>query len=388
MDNLVKKNQSTDTLSLDFIKDLKNRIISSRYHVAKMANMESLKLYFSIGKMIDERFQKEKWGSKILDDVSERLQQELPGLRGFSGGNLRKMRIVYQAWNEYKTICPSLTDKLENNHLSIRSSLTTELKDEYKTVCSSMTSKLGSEHIKAFFSISFTHHYEIILKIKDYDSRWYYITNAANEFWTVRHLRTELKNQSHLQKQKIPNNFSTTLDDVLSNKAIRAFKDNYLLDFINVEDSDDEIDEKIIEKEIVLNIKKFLMSLGSDFSFLGNQYRLKVEEDEYFIDLLFFHRGLQSLVAFELKKGKFKPEYVGKMNFYLSALDDLVKQPHENPSIGIILCKGKNNKKVEYSFRDFNKPMGVASFTTTADLPEKYKNILPNPQTLKDLMGD
>jgi predicted nuclease of restriction endonuclease-like (RecB) superfamily len=204
----------------------------------------------------------------------------------------------------------------------------------------------------------------------------------------VRHLRTELKNQSHLQKQKIPNNFSTTLDDVLSNKAIRAFKDNYLLDFINVEDSDDEIDEKIIEKEIVLNIKKFLMSLGSDFSFLGNQYRLKVEEDEYFIDLLFFHRGLQSLVAFELKKGKFKPEYVGKMNFYLSALDDLVKQPHENPSIGIILCKGKNNKKVEYSFRDFNKPMGVASFTTTADLPEKYKNILPNPQTLKDLMGD
>ena len=130
------------------------------------------------------------------------------------------------------------------------------------------------------------------------------------------------------------------------------------------------------------------MSLGSDFSFLGNQYRLKVEDDEYFIDLLFFHRGLQALVAFELKKGKFKPEYVGKMNFYLSALDDLIKQPHENPSIGIILCKEKDNKKVEYSFRDFSKPMGISTFITTSELPEQYKNALPKPQTLKKLLGD
>jgi len=258
----------------------------------------------------------------------------------------------------------------------------------------SLTSKLDdNENItryrknkEAFLSVSFTHHYEIILKIKNKNDRWYYINKVAQEFWTVRQLRVELKNKSHLQAEKIPNNFNKTLTSELSNKAIGVFKDQYLLDFVNIEDADEEIDERVLEHEIVNNIKKFMMSLGSDFSFMGNQYRLIVDGDEYFIDLLFFHRGLQSLIAFELKKGKFKPEYVGKMNFYLSALDDLIKQPHENPSIGIILCKEKNNKTVEYSFRDLSKPMGVAVFKTTDKLPEKYKNALPKPDDLKKLL--
>ena len=360
-------------ISSDFIRELKGRIISSRYHVAKMANMESLKLYFAIGQMIDDKLKIENWGGKILDKISARLQQELPGLRGFSGGNLKKMRVFYNEWR---------------NSLPIGSSLTNQLVNEQNIIGSSLTRELDSGPLKAFFSIPFTHHYEIISKVKTCDARWYYITNSAKNFWTVRHLRTELKNQSHLQEQQLPNNFAVTLEDMLSNKAIRAFKDQYLLDFVNVEDGDDEIDERVLENEIVLNIKKFLMSLGSDFSFLGNQYRLKVEDDEYFIDLLFFHRGLQALVAFELKKGEFKPEYVGKMNFYLSALDDLIKQSHENSSIGIILCKEKDNKKVEYSFRDFNKPMGVSTFITTSELPEQFKDALPDPQTLKKLLGD
>ncbi|MFO7879245.1 MAG: PDDEXK nuclease domain-containing protein, partial [Bacteroidales bacterium] len=173
---------------------------------------------------------------------------------------------------------------------------------------------------------------------------------------------------------------------VLSGKAMRAFKDQYLLDFVNIEDADDEIDERVLENEIVNNIKKFIMSLGPDFTFMGNQYRLLVDEEEYFIDLLFFHRGLQALVAFDLKKAKFKPEYVGKMNFYLSALDDLIKHPRENPSIGIILCKEKDNKKVEYSFRDFTKPMGVAQYKTSENLPPELKNALPDAETLKNLM--
>jgi predicted nuclease of restriction endonuclease-like (RecB) superfamily len=345
-------------ISLDLIKQLKTKILSARYHIAKIANSESLKLYFSIGMFLDKEFEKHKWGAKTLDAISTRLQQELPGLRGFSASNMRKMRIFYQEWKTSDLICSSLTNKLQNER---------KLED--------------------FIAISFSHHFEILLKVKEEIYRWYYINKVAQEFWSVRHLKTELKNQSHLRMQNIPNNFDISLKPALSNKAIRAFKDQYLLDFINVEDADEEIDEKVLEHEIVQNIKKFLMSLGSDFSFMGNQYRLTVDNDEYFIDLLFFHRGLQSLVAFELKKGKFKPEYVGKMNFYLSALDDSIKQPHENPSIGIILCKEKNNKKVEYSFRDFNKPMGVATFKTTEKLPAKYKDKLPDPETLKKLLG-
>ena len=364
------------TISMDFIKQLKQQIVSSRYIVAKIANTESLRLYFAIGKSVDEQFKSEKWGAKVLTAISERLQQELPGLRGFSAINIKKMRVFYQEWSQYDAISSLITTKLKSLENGIWSSSTTKL----------IESKNKQGNLTAFLSIPFTHHYEIILKIKNEKQRWYYINKVAEEFWTVKQLRIELKNKSHLQAKKLPNNFNRTLTSVLSNKAMRAFKDQYLLDFINVEDADEYIDERVLEHEIVQNIKKFMMSLGNDFSFMGNQYRLTVDGDEYFIDLLFFHRGLQSLVAFELKKGKFKPEYVGKMNFYLSALDDLIKQPHENPSIGIILCKEKNNKKVEYSFRDFEKPMGVSVFKTTDILPKKYRKVLPGPEELKRLL--
>jgi len=363
-------------INVDFIKQLKKQILASRYVVAKIANAESLKLYYAIGKSIDEQFAKQKWGAKVLDSISNRLQHELPGLRGFSGQNLRKMRVFYQEWSKYDEICSSVTSKLIKSENEIRSSATSK-SDESGNL---------QKNITSFLSITFTHHYEIILKIKDKKQRWYYINKTAQELWTVRQLRIELKNQSHLQAEKLPNNFDTSLTPAFSDKAMRVFKDQYLLDFVNMEDADDEIDERVLESKIVNNIKKFMMSLGQDFAFMGNQYRLIVDDEEYFIDLLFFHRGLQSLIAFELKRGKFKPEYAGKMNFYLSALDDLVKQAHENPSIGIILCKEKNNKIVEYSFRDFSKPMGVATFKTTDKLPEKYKNALPSPQELKKLL--
>lgn len=376
-------------VAIDFIKQLKQQILTSRYVVAKLANAESLRLYFAIGKMVDDEFNKNKWGAKVNNEIATRLQQELPGLRGFSGENIKKMRRFYNEWSNAESIWSTVTTKIENTEKTILPTVSTKLEstdnkevDFYSTV----SSKLGDAEINAFFSTPFSHHYEIILKTDAELERWYYIFKTAENFWSVRHLRTELINKSHLQEAQMPSNFERTLPSDISNKAMRAFKDQYLLDFVNVEDADDEIDERLLEKEIVLNIRKFLMSLGNDFTFMGNQYRLVVSEEEYYIDLLFFHRSLQSLVAFELKKGKFKPEYVGKMNFYLSALDDLVKQPHEKPSIGIILCKEKNNKTVEYSFRDFSKPMGVSTFKTSETLPPELREALPDAETLKKLM--
>jgi len=358
---------------------MKRQILASRYVVARIANAESLKLYFNIGKTLDEQFEKQKWGDKALDMISASLQLELPGLRGFSGSNLKKMRLFYQAWKGDDGIVSSVSNQIENDYNPISSTVSNQMLEPH-------CEKSVVPGHRYFFSVSFSHHFEILLKVKDKNSRWYYINQVVLQMWSVRQLRTELNNQSHLQEGIIPNNFEKTMTEALSNKAMRVFKDQYLLDFVNVEDVDEEIDERMLEQEIVQNIKKFLMSLGSDFTFIGNQYRLVVNEDEYFIDLLFFHRSLQSLVAFELKKGKFKPEYVGKMNFYLSALDDLIKQEHENPSIGIILCKEKDNKKVEYSFRDFNKPMGVSVFKTSETLPAKYKKALPDAETLKKLL--
>jgi predicted nuclease of restriction endonuclease-like (RecB) superfamily len=363
---------STSHISIDFIKQLKQQILSSRYVVAKIANAESLKLYYNIGKLIEQQATKENWGAKVLDTVSAKLQQELPGLRGFSASNLKKMRLFHKAWHTDRLISSVVTNQI-NKPAPIGSLPTNQL-------------KIDSELVNYFTSVSFTHHFEIISAIKNELERWYYIKKAAINTWSVTHLQTEIKNQSHIQEQKLPNNFKTTMPAALSSKALQAFKDQYLLDFITVEDADDEIDERVIEQEIVQNIKKFLMSLGNDFTFMGNQYRLMVSEDEYFVDLLFFHRGLQCMVAFDLKKGKFKPEYIGKMNFYLSALDDMVKQPHENPSIGIILCKEKDNKKVEYSVRDFSKPLGVAIYKTSQKLPAALQKALPDEETLKKLL--
>ena len=302
---------------------------------ARLTNQELLKLYFLIGKMLDEKVKSENWGAGVLKNISEQLQQELPGLRGFSSTNLKRMRRFYNEWKDEILIGPSATDQLESKNQSLSQ--------------------------KTFSTISFSHHDEIINSTSTLNQRIFYINKTAESFWSVQTLKHHLKNKLYVQEGTLPNNFEKALPAPANQKAVQIFKDEYLLDFINIEDPDEEPDERVLEHNIVSNIKKFMMSLGSDFSFMGNQYRLIVAENEFFIDLLFFNRILQCLVAFELKRGKFKPEYMGKMNFYLSALDDLIKKQHENPSIGIILCKEKENKIVEYSFRDVNKPMGVAT---------------------------
>jgi RecB family endonuclease NucS len=172
-------------------------------------------------------------------------------------------------------------------------------------------------------------------------------------------------------------------------KAVCSFKDEYLLDFINVEElneQEEDLDEKIVEKAIVANVKKFIMTFGQDFCFIGNQYRMEVAGEEMFIDLLFFNRELNSLVAVELKSGKFRTSYLGQLNTYLSALDTYIRKPHENPSIGIILCREMNQTFVEFAVRDYNKPMGVATYRASKDMPERLRNALPDIEELKKLL--
>lgn len=361
-------------MSIEFNKniilELKDAILKSRYHAARLVNKELIVLYFGIGRKISETAKKEAWGSKVLEQISKELQSDLPGLRGFSSGNLKKMRVFAEFWMAHLKISSTLPNQLENPLVEFSSALPNQLPESFANY---------------FFSVSFTHHFSIASKSESLEEAWFYLQKTAIEFWDYRHLEKQLKAKLFRQKGALPNNFDTILPEGHKEKALQAFKDEYLLDFINIENPDEE-DERVIENAIVRNIKKFIMSIGGDFAFIGNQYRLIVEEQEFFIDLLFYNRKLQSLVAFELKTGKFKPEYLGKMNFYLSTLDDTLKQPHENPSIGIILCKEKSNKIVEYSFRDFNKAMGVATYKTSTELPEQFKEALPDSETLKKLL--
>ncbi len=366
------------------IKQLKTAILTSRYKAASLANRELLTLYFKVGRLIDLKSKQGKWGDKILQRLSNDLQQELPGLKGFSATNIKRMKAFYLAWDSSIKIGPSATDQLskKSKKQEVLNPTLIRLVDT-GPIGPSVTDQLGL----AFLSVSFTHHSELLIHTKSIEERTFYIMQIASEFWSVTTLKHHLKNKLFKKRGKLPNNFKTAItNESLRAKALHSFKDEYLLDFINIEDPDEE-DERLVEHEIVRNIKKFLMSLGADFAFIANQYRLIVDDEEFFTDLLFFNRKLQCLVAFDLKKGKFKPEYAGKMNFYLSALDEYIKQPHELPAIGIILCKEKNNKTVEFSFRDIKKPMGVATYKTSHELPAQYKNVLPNAATLKKLMG-
>jgi predicted nuclease of restriction endonuclease-like (RecB) superfamily len=370
-----------DTLDKSFIKELKSAILQSRYHAARVVNKELISLYFNIGKKVKIKTIEQAWGSKVLEQISTELQNELPGLKGFSATNIKRMSSFFEFWQSHFSISPTLSDQFGHENIEISPTMSGEIQTTDKQISSSQS----DEFITAFLSVGFSHHYLISSKSKSLDEAQFYIHKTASEFLSYRTLQHHFKNNLFLQKGTLPNNFNQTLPESTNSKALQSFKDEYLLDFINIEDPDEE-DEKLIENEIVRNIKKFILTLGNNFAFIGNQHRLIVNEKEYFIDLLFFNRKLQSLVAFDLKKGNFKPEHLGKMNFYLSALDDMVKQPFENPSIGIILCKGKDNKVVEYSFRDFNKAMGVATYKTSNEIPEQFKDALPDAETLKKLM--
>ncbi|HVV03812.1 MAG TPA: PDDEXK nuclease domain-containing protein, partial [Puia sp.] len=208
------------------------------------------------------------------------------------------------------------------------------------------------------------------------------ITEAATRFWSVSILEHHIVSDLFSNQGKLPNNFDKTLPEQLKSSAVQVFQDEYLFDFITNNDDD----ERVIEAQIISNIRNTIMTLGHGFSFIANQYRLDLAGEEFFIDLLFFNRPLRCLVAFELKRGKFKPEYAGQLIFYLNVLDEKVKLQDENPSIGIILCKEKNNTIVEFAVSTIDKAMGVATYRTSRNLPNEMKGILPDPDELAKLL--
>jgi predicted nuclease of restriction endonuclease-like (RecB) superfamily len=342
------------------VQNLKEEILKSRYTLAKVANRELLFLYYKVGNIISVKVKTEKWGNKTIQKLSNDLQSELHGLRGFSVTNLKRMRQFYEIWSPFiivakpaNEISPSVTGQLQNIGIQ-QDQISPSVTDQFGFLIGQTLSGQLKMH---FSNVSFTAHYEIITKTKNIEERIFYIEKTAQEFWSVSTLKQHLRNKLFEKQATLPNNFEQAIISTkLREKALKNFSDHYLLDYVRISDEDED-DEKLLENEIVKNIKKFIISFGNDFAFIGNQFRIIVAEREYFIDLLFFNRKIQSLVAFELKTGEFKPEYLGKMNFYLSALDEYIKQEHENPSIGIILCKEKENKIVEFAFRDFNKAM-------------------------------
>ena len=388
-------------ISKSIIDTIKTAILESQYKAAKAVNAVQLSLYFSIGKYVSEHTRKGYWGTGALEYISEQLQQELPGLRGFSATNIKMMRIFYEEWTSSSLLdnynSSLASDELESDN-SNSTVMTVELEETTEHIYStdaiikfSRLSSCGEEFTKYFLSISFTHHRFIMSMVKDIEVRLFYIELAAKESLSVRALQKAIQLDEYKHKGAMANNFVRTLSaSQQALKAISMFKDEYLLDFINVEELGvrdmEDIDERVVEQQIVQNIKCFIMTFGRDFAFLGSQYQVEALGHTHFIDLLFYHRELSCLVAIELKTGSFKNAYLGQLNAYLNILDDFVRKPNENPSIGIILCKDVDKTYAEYMVRTYDKPMGVATFRTADEMPEPLRKALPNIEELKKLL--
>lgn len=395
-----------ETIQPTAIECIKTAILQSQYIAAKEVNRVQLSLYFAIGRYISENTRTHFWGTGALAYISEQLQRELPGLRGFSETNLRSMRTFYEEWKNtlfcksvgYKsadasadldTPNSSLTsDELANINTSININ---ELDILLSSIRYSQVPNYKEWFVEAFLNIGFSHHKLILTTVKDLEERIFYIELSIKEQLSFRALQKAIKSDEFHHRGALPNNFVQTLPSAQQAlKAVSMFKDSYLLDFINVEELGvrdiEDIDERVVEQQIVQNVKKFIMAFGYDFAFLGNQFRVEALGHTHIIDLLFYHRELACLVAIELKTGDFKTAYLGQMNGYLTVLDDFVRKPNENPSIGIILCREADQPYVQYIVRNYDKPMGVATFKTADEMPEKLRKTLPPIEELKKLL--
>ena len=374
----------------DAVQTIKNAILDSQLRATQHINEEQLALYYGIGQFISKNTRTGAWGTKAIETISRQLSVELPGLKGYSATNLKFMRLFYEAWSDLFN-SSATAGKLEE-HIS-SAAADESLSSDDKNISTNSISKKNhpfSEYEMTwndFFALGFSLHIEILSKTSTIEERTFYIHNAALYKWNKYTLRNHLQADVFHHQSALPNNFSTTLSTKhQAMKAMRMFKDEYMLDFINVEqlgERDEDIDETVIEQEIVNNIKNFIMEFGRSFTYKGNQVHYDKLGHDHWVDLLFFNRELQSLVVVELKSGKFKPAYLGQLATYLRILDDEEKLPNENPSIGIILCKDADKAYVEYVLQDYNKPMGVATYQTRQ---QQLKELLPDEEKLKKLL--
>jgi len=338
---MTKIPQSDDYRKL--LVSIKQRIRSAQYEALKKVNKELIELYWDIGKIIVDRQKGETWGKAVVAQLAKDLLAEFPGIGGFSISNLWRMHNFYRYYA---------------NNIKV--------------------AQLVRE-------IGWGHNILIMEKCKDDRECEFYIRMTRKFGWSRSVLEHQIENQSYEKTLLNQTNFDKNLPEEVINQAKLAVKDEYIFDFLEL---GEEHDERELERAVLIKIEKFLREMGGVFTFIGSQYRLEIGEKEYFIDLLLYHRNLRCLVAVELKVGEFVPEYIGKMQFYLAVLDDTVRLPDENPSIGIILCKDKNKTVVEYALRESNKPIGVGKYKIVSKLPSELEGLLPTPAQIDGLLGN
>jgi predicted nuclease of restriction endonuclease-like (RecB) superfamily len=328
----------------DFLSGLKDRISTARNQAARAVNQELILLYWDIGKSVLDKQEREGWGKKVIQQLSRDLAQAFPEMKGFSPRNLDYMRTLARLWPD-RQITQQLAAKLAWGHNMV-----------------------------------------LLDKISNDSDRLWYAQKAVENGWSrnilIMQIETNLK--ARLARDDKTHNFSVTLPAPQSDLARETLKDPYIFDFLSI---GQEAHEREIEIALIDHIQKFLLELGAGFAYIGRQVHLAIGGNDYYLDLLFYHTRLHCYVVIELKAGDFKPEYAGKLNFYLSAVDDLIKMPEDGPTIGILLCKSKNKVVAEYALKDMAKPMGVSEYKITDSIPEKIKTALPSIEELEEELG-
>ncbi len=336
MPNIIKRAEYGS-----FLNEVKSRIRAAQYEALKAVNKELISLYWDIGRMIVERQDKQGWGKSVVQSLAADLQKEFPGARGYSTQNLWYMRQFYKEYSKNEKLQPMVGE------------------------------------------IGWAHNLVIMSKTRDPLEREFYIRMTRRMGWSKNVLVHQIENKTYEKTLINQTNFTETLPDKVHKHANLAVKDEYAFDFLEL---GEEYSEMELERAIVARVNRFLIEMGGAFAFMGNQFQLEIEGSEYFIDILLYHRRLRCLVAVELKVGDFKPEFVGKMQFYLAALDTEIKAKYENPSIGIIVCKEKKRTIVEYALKESKKPIAVAQYKITSKLPKELKKELPAPEQIQKLI--
>jgi predicted nuclease of restriction endonuclease-like (RecB) superfamily len=366
MDKLLNKNDYNDWLA-----ELKSTIRQRQIKAALAVNSELIHLYWDLGSQIVQKQENAKWGTGFIDQLSKDLKAEFPEMSGFSGKTLRYCRAFFLFYSE-NTIWQQLVAKLDDE-------VTKQPVSQFE-ISQQLVAKLENP----LFSIPWGHHILIMQKVKNQNDALFYIQKTIENNWSRAVLEYHIETQLHSRQGKAITNFINTLPAPESDLAQQIIKDPYNFEFLTLAES---AKEKDLERELISNISKFLLELGKGFAYLGNQFTLKVGKKEYRLDLLFYHIHLRRYVVIELKLQEFQPEFVGKLNFYISAINEFVKTDFDHETIGILLCKNKDNFEVEFTLKDSNKPIGVSEFKYK-ELPQEIKNALPTPQELENQLKE
>lgn len=328
---------------VQWLADIKNRVLTARHKAALAVNTELVSLYWHIGRDILQRQAAQGWGSKVIDRLGRDLREAFPEMKGFSRANLLYMRAFAEAWTDFEIVQQTVGQ------------------------------------------LPWGHNVLLLNRIKEQEARLFYVQKAIAENWSRATLEVHIKNRLHERQGKAVTNFAARLPAPTSALAQETLKDPYLFDFLSL---GEDAQEREIENALVQHITRFLLELGNGFAFVGRQYRLEVNGDEFFIDLLFYHTRLKCYVVVELKATAFKPEHAGQLNFYLAAIDAQVKAPDDHPTIGLLLCKTQNRLVAEYALSGIDKPIGIAEYELVRALPEPLVTNLPTVEQLENELSD